>query len=787
MTPKRFAIKTKLILLVVLSITVTLVVAGVALDYFVKAIHTKSAEGATTHSFRLLLAELKTTEEDLNREGMIFAKRPGIISSVNMISRYQDREHYKPIIFDTEKKKLSEELMKMAKLSLSDYGAVYSDQGELECFAGNEGNDYYQGFVSYDDRGNRIVYRRFENDPGWKKIPLPKKFRPNLKGIKQRENYILNAGEINYIRGKEDFTISYLRTIPRRFTSGKSISVGYLSLAKRFDRRYIDKLALTMPADFSFSVDGKNLVGTLVNVPIDERVQRSRMLVDEALDRHDNTLIETPEYFMHAHLFPSLNGMIYFIAGYSKEKLFFELNETRKYLLVILFVAALVAAPLTLLIMRRSIFDPLRQLVGAVEGIKAGEYRPLKGFKSGDELETLFHSFNEMADTIKNREAALRRSEKDLNEAQRIAKVGSWRMELTTGKVFWSDETYRLYDVKPGSISLGQDTFLDFVHEADREMVAKAMETALEKRQSREIEYRIVTSTGAVKTLVSKAQPVLDKSGELVAFVGVNHDISEIKEAQRKLEEYKNQLEVMVSQEIAKRMEQEQILIQQSKLAAMGEMIGNIAHQWRQPLNTLGLQIQDIADAYNFGELNEEYLNKSVKESMRVIEKMSNTINDFKDFFKPDKKKVDFTVTEALEDAVPIIEASLKNNFITLETEIIEDSTIHGFLNEYSQVLLNMINNAKDALKRCEEKQKRIRVVVDKDGSGRTRVRISDNGGGIPEEIMEKIFEPYFTTKHKAEGTGIGLYMSKMIIERNMQGTITAENIEGGAMFTITV
>jgi signal transduction histidine kinase len=273
----------------------------------------------------------------------------------------------------------------------------------------------------------------------------------------------------------------------------------------------------------------------------------------------------------------------------------------------------------------------------------------------------------------------------------------------------------------------------------------------------------------------------------VTAFVGVNHDITEIKEAQRKLEEYKNELEVMVSQEIAKRMEQEQILIQQSKLAAMGEMIGNIAHQWRQPLNTLGLQIQDIADAYEFGELNREYLEKSVKESMRVIEKMSNTINDFKDFFKPDKKKVDFTVSEALDDAVPIIDASLKNNFINLEIEMVEDCTIHGFVNEYSQVLLNMINNAKDALKKSENRDKTIRIVADKDDQGHARVRVSDNGGGIPEEIMDKIFDPYFTTKHKAEGTGIGLYMSKMIIERNMQGTITAENIEGGAMFTITV
>jgi len=559
------------------------------------------------------------------------------------------------------------------------------------------------------------------------------------------------------------------------------MTVGYLSLAKRFDKAYFDKINQTMPTPIAFSIDGKKTIGALEGVRIDGVVVRSPLLVDEELAFHEDPLMDTPEYFIHSHVLPAANGKIYFITGYSKEKLLFELNETRRYLLIILVIAALSVVPITLLLMRRSIFDPIKKLLSAVRSAKAGRYEPVTTIKYDDELGLLFKSFNEMAYTIKAREEALKSSERDLNEAQAIAKVGSWRMDLKEGKVFWSDETYRLYDLPPGGMSLTPESFLEFVHADDKEAVEKAMQSALENKEPREIEYRIVTVRGNVKTLSSKAKPIMDENGE------VNHDISEIKEAQRKLEEYKNELELLVSQEIAKRMEQEQILIQQSKLAAMGEMIGNIAHQWRQPLNTLGLQIQDIADAYDFGELNEAYLQKSVKESMRVIEKMSNTINDFKDFFKPDKKKSDFAVREALDEAVPIIDASLRNNFITLEIEIIEDCTVHGFMNEYSQVLLNMINNAKDALKKCERRDKTIRIVVDKDEEGRSRVRIYDNGGGIPEEIMDKIFDPYFTTKHKAEGTGIGLYMSKMIIERNMQGTITAQNEGEGALFTITV
>ena len=787
MIPVRFSIKSKLILLVVVSITVTLLFAGGALDYFFRSIHTKNAESATTHTFRLLYGELKKTEYDLNREGMVFAKRPEIISSANMISHYEDRYHYRPMIFDTEKKKLSEELMKMAKLSLGDYAAIYSAKGELECFAGYESEGYFQGIVSYDGKGEQVVYTKGEGDASWQRSRIPPKFHPDLERIKAQENYILNAGEIRYVNEKESFTVNYFRTIPRRFVNGKIMTVGYLSLAKRFDKAYFDKINQTMPTPIAFSIDGKKTIGALEGVRIDGVVVRSPLLVDEELAFHEDPLMDTPEYFIHSHVLPAANGKIYFITGYSKEKLLFELNETRRYLLIILVIAALSVVPITLLLMRRSIFDPIKKLLSAVRSAKAGRYEPVTTIKYDDELGLLFKSFNEMAYTIKAREEALKSSERDLNEAQAIAKVGSWRMDLKEGKVFWSDETYRLYDLPPGGMSLTPESFLEFVHADDKEAVEKAMQSALENKEPREIEYRIVTVRGNVKTLSSKAKPIMDENGEVSAFVGVNHDISEIKEAQRKLEEYKNELELLVSQEIAKRMEQEQILIQQSKLAAMGEMIGNIAHQWRQPLNTLGLQIQDIADAYDFGELNEAYLQKSVKESMRVIEKMSNTINDFKDFFKPDKKKSDFAVREALDEAVPIIDASLRNNFITLEIEIIEDCTVHGFMNEYSQVLLNMINNAKDALKKCERRDKTIRIVVDKDEEGRSRVRIYDNGGGIPEEIMDKIFDPYFTTKHKAEGTGIGLYMSKMIIERNMQGTITAQNEGEGALFTITV
>jgi len=247
------------------------------------------------------------------------------------------------------------------------------------------------------------------------------------------------------------------------------------------------------------------------------------------------------------------------------------------------------------------------------------------------------------------------------------------------------------------------------------------------------------------------------------------------------------QLERRVDEEVKKREKQEQISIQQSKLAAMGEMIGNIAHQWRQPLTSLGVLVQDIKEAYHYGELNDTYLEDNVANSMLLIHKMSDTINDFQNFFKPDKVRERFHVSDVVADTLSIIGNSLKNNGIMVEIDLEEDVSLDGYRNEYGQVLLNLLSNAKDALLSRENKQRKIWIRASYTEKGKSHLSVEDNGGGIEEGILEKVFDPYFTTKFKSDGTGIGLYMSKMIIERNMDGRILVENGQDGAVFSIEV
>jgi len=225
------------------------------------------------------------------------------------------------------------------------------------------------------------------------------------------------------------------------------------------------------------------------------------------------------------------------------------------------------------------------------------------------------------------------------------------------------------------------------------------------------------------------------------------------------------------------------MLIQQSKLAAVGEMIGAIAHQWRQPLNALSIRIGTLEEYYDLKQIDKKFITEFIKSNTYTIQFMSDTIENFRNFFKPNKDASDFSILKSIEDVISIQKEVLEHHGIKINLDI-EDFKIHGFQNEFKQVILNLLSNAKDALISNNNNDSIIDIKTEtKLGIG--LIIISDNGGGIDKNIIDRIYEPYFTTKEEGSGTGIGLYMSKMIIEKNMHGILDVKNIENGTRFTI--
>jgi two-component system, sensor histidine kinase and response regulator len=269
---------------------------------------------------------------------------------------------------------------------------------------------------------------------------------------------------------------------------------------------------------------------------------------------------------------------------------------------------------------------------------------------------------------------------------------------------------------------------------------------------------------------------------EVLARVGTH---SKLYRLQIILEEQNGQLKELIQ----KQKEQEHVLIEQSKMAAMGEMISAIAHQWRQPLNALAIYIQDISEAYRYNELNEGYIDDMVSKSMKQIKFMSKTIDDFRSFFTPDKMRENFALLDNVNRTISLLEAQLKAHNIKISAEGV-NVKLYAYPSEFQQVMLNLINNSKDAILERQESissfEGEIVIEIVEEGEN-VILSIRDNGGGIDEAIFSKLFDPYFTTKFPKNGTGIGLYMVKEIIERHYGGKVIPSNVESGAQFQIVI
>jgi len=329
---------------------------------------------------------------------------------------------------------------------------------------------------------------------------------------------------------------------------------------------------------------------------------------------------------------------------------------------------------------------------------------------------------------------------------------------------------------------------IDLVHPDDIPMVLERIKITMstENHVSPIIEEKLVALDGSIfYAEVSNAAVIMENEHLVLVMV---RDVTKEKLYKEELESLNQGLQDKVEHELAQRREQEQLIIQQSKLAALGEMIGAIAHQWRQPLNALSLNVQDTLDAYQYGEMNERYLRQFVDRAMKQINYMSTTIDDFRNYFKTSKTMEHFELRALIHDVLGILDAQLKHFGIKTHLDDQSDGVrVLGYENELKQVLIALLNNAKDAIEATGRRYGNIYITLQLE-EGRAVISLADDGSGINPEILDKIFNPYFTTKEQGKGIGIGLYMAKTIIEQNMHGSLKFWKESGHATgFRITL
>ena len=244
---------------------------------------------------------------------------------------------------------------------------------------------------------------------------------------------------------------------------------------------------------------------------------------------------------------------------------------------------------------------------------------------------------------------------------------------------------------------------------------------------------------------------------------------------------YKESLEEQVALEIAKRKDKEQLLIQQTKMAAVGDMIDAIAHQWKQPLHAISMYMDMLhQDAVSEDGLSVIEVKNCQEDIDKQVEHLLNTLNEFRTFFKTDKETKIFSMSELIESVLLLMKDELISNQIETEIIVCEDDTMPGSVNELKHLIINLINNAKDAFNEKNIRKRKLTFTISKDTT--LMLAVEDNAGGIEKSIIEHIFKPRSTTKSQEHGSGIGLYISKQIVQKH-QGEISAENSPHGAKF----
>jgi PAS domain S-box-containing protein len=413
-----------------------------------------------------------------------------------------------------------------------------------------------------------------------------------------------------------------------------------------------------------------------------------------------------------------------------------------------------------------------RQLGSLLETMKRvhdGDKTVRADEEGSNELSQLSCEFNSMLDSITLGEMRLKEIKERLEYAVNGTQDGLWDWDLKTNEVYFAPRWKEMLGYADDELPNTLDTWEKNVHPDDFEAAEAAVVFSQEKPgQFYENIHRVRHKNGSWIWILDRGQTIFDADGKPIRMVGFHTDITKQKELERAF------------------LEQEEIMIAQSRHVAMGEMIGMIAHQWRQPITVIAMGANNMLVDIALDEMSGESVKHEAQDILKQTEYLSKTIDDFRNFFRPNKDKDEINVVDVLLEAKQIMGKSLENHNIELSIAEGNFVPVFTYSRELLQVFLNLLKNAKEALEEKKIENAYIKVTIE-DIDDSLFINVCDNAGGIDEAIMGRIFEPYFTTKDKKTGTGLGLYMSKTIIEKHLHGLLTAMNTDEGACLRIRI
>jgi PAS domain S-box-containing protein len=401
-------------------------------------------------------------------------------------------------------------------------------------------------------------------------------------------------------------------------------------------------------------------------------------------------------------------------------------------------------------------------------------------------------------------ELALQKNELLLKEVGRVVKLGYWELDLRSDTLWWSDEIYTIFGIDKTKFGATYEAFLNAIHPDDIERVNQAYTDSLKSQEPYEIDHRLLMADGSIKYVHEYCCTDFDEDGNAMRSVGTVQDITDRKRLEQDLSEINRMLEERIKAEVEKVRFQDNIIQQQQRFVDMGQVINAIAHQWRQPLNNIGLIGQFVAEkCIEMTDDNE--MTDLIQKHSTLINQLSSIIDEFRFFYAKSEEKVTFnavaelirTVTLLREQFVAenincVLYCSCGNEMMSYDMFNLNaycdkgNDEIYGVCGDYRQALLNILLNARDAAKNGNNESQRIEIEVSVLPQS-IKISVFNTGKHIPPGVKDRIFDPYFSTKDEGEGTGIGLYMTKIIIKNDFKGEIYAENVENGVKMDVVI
>lgn len=451
-----------------------------------------------------------------------------------------------------------------------------------------------------------------------------------------------------------------------------------------------------------------------------------------------------------------------------QSKLQENINKIFLQSLIFAFIALVFAFLFSFLTASRFI-ERLYKLSSVMRKVREGNRTIKANENEVEEVSNLAREFNMMLSTLNESELSNKKTKEQLELAFEGSRDGLWDWNLLDNTIYFSKIWKSMLGYKEGEIIDEFSSWQERVHPDDLEKTLKDIGEHIDGKT--ELYYNIHRfrhKDGHWIWILDRGKALRDENGKAIRMIGTHTDITVQKAME---EEIKNK---------------DELILAQSRHVAMGEMIGMIAHQWRQPISVIAMGANNMLADIELEEVKEENFKKGALAIIHQTQYLSKTIDDFRNFFRPDKEKEKVILSNLMNETMTLFGKSLENNGIELIINIQEGISVETYSRELLQVLINLLKNAKEALVENTPTNRFIKIdITTKEND--VIIRVCDNGGGIDPKIIQRIYEPYFSTKDDKNGTGLGLNMSKIIVEQHLHGSIIATNVEQGVCFKIRI